>query len=137
MNPSITPEFVERFIDKPWYWGKDGLSSNPSITPEFVESRIDKPWDWSGCGLSRNPSVSVEFVERFIDKPWDWSKWGGLSSNTFEIANLRVKKQQDVAARIIQKGCYNWLFKPVCKDGTTGIFPRLSWRKLQQELETT
>lgn len=32
---------------------------------------------------------------------------------------------QSRAARIIQKACENWLWKPVCNDGTPGIQPRL------------
>lgn len=34
---------------------------------------------------------------------------------------------KDEAARIIQKGCHNWLYKPKCKDGTIGIVPRLGY----------
>jgi hypothetical protein len=36
---------------------------------------------------------------------------------------------RDNAARKIQKGCYNWLYSPKCKDGTVGIVPRLGWKK--------
>jgi hypothetical protein len=25
-NPSITPDFIEKNIEKPWHWGKLGLS---------------------------------------------------------------------------------------------------------------
>ena len=25
-NPAITLKFIEKHIDKPWNWGKDGLS---------------------------------------------------------------------------------------------------------------
>ena len=39
-----TPEFIERHLDKPWYW--TSLSDNPSIRPSFIESHLDKPWDW-------------------------------------------------------------------------------------------
>jgi hypothetical protein len=46
-NPVITPEFVERHMDKPLEWGKImGYPANPAITPEFVERHIDKPWSW-------------------------------------------------------------------------------------------
>lgn len=78
-NPSIKPEFVERNMDKPWDWG--GLSWNPSITPGFVEINIDKPWYWGGGGLSSNHSITPEFVERHMDKPWGWGV-DGLSSNS-------------------------------------------------------
>jgi len=32
---------------------------------------------------------------------------------------------QKKAALIITKGCHNWVCKPMCKDGTIGIRPRL------------
>ena len=38
----------------------------------------------------------------------------------------RFRKQRDNAARIIQKGCENWLYKPILNDGRPGIVPRLA-----------
>jgi hypothetical protein len=29
-----------------------GLSSNPAITPEFIERHLNKRWYWGGYGLS-------------------------------------------------------------------------------------
>jgi len=60
LNPSITPEFIERHLDKSWVWGTGGLSSNISITPEFIERHLDKHWCW--YSLSRNT------FERVIEK---------------------------------------------------------------------
>jgi hypothetical protein len=149
MNPSITPEFVEKHIDKPWDWGKNGLSRNPM---EFVEKHIDKPWDWGE--LSRNPSITLEFVEKHIHKPWEWG-YGGLSSNpsiTPEFVEKHIDKEwnwgvnglsrntfkdaikQEKAARVIQKGCHNWLWKPLCKDGTVGIGVRLMMKDINKTL---
>ena len=51
--------FVERHLDKPWKWGKWGLSRNPSITPEFVEKHMDKDWKWGKHGLSENPMTKA------------------------------------------------------------------------------
>ena len=79
-NPSITPKFVERHLDKDWNWGWGGLSSNPSITPEFVERHLSKGWWWCDYGLSANPSITPAFVERHLDKRWWWGDHG-LSSN--------------------------------------------------------
>ena len=28
-------------------------------------------------------------------------------------------------AQVIQNGCHNWIWKPLCKDGTIGIRPRI------------
>lgn len=40
------------------------------------------------------------------------------------------KKQK--AARIIQRGLYNWLWKPICKDGTYGINLRIGFQMLSK-----
>jgi hypothetical protein len=45
----LLQEFIEKHIDKPWDWGKFGLSNNLSITPQFIEKHIDKP-----CGVGVN-----------------------------------------------------------------------------------
>ena len=55
-NQSITPEFIEKHIDKTSEWNWNGLSNNPSITPAF----IDKPYEWDG--LSSNPSITSSMI---------------------------------------------------------------------------
>ncbi len=53
-----------------------------------------------------------------------WSNY-----TTFKVAEERRKKEkEEKAARIIQNGCHNWLWKPVCKDGTLGINVRLGMK---------
>jgi hypothetical protein len=84
LNISITPEFVERHLDKDWWWGSDGLSTNPHHF-RVIERHIEKPWHWGRYGLSANPSITPEFVERHIEKPWCWGS-NGLSSNPFTRA---------------------------------------------------
>lgn len=37
-----------------------------------------------------------------------------------------IKKHK--AACIIQKGCHNWLYAPICKDGTIGINCKIGWK---------
>lgn len=39
----------------------------------------------------------------------------------------KLQIRRNKAARIIQKGCHNWLYAPICKDGTIGINCRLGW----------
>lgn len=50
------------------------------------------------------------------------------------VRNLLRKKLSNLtrnnAATVIQKGCENWLWKPLCKDGTVGIVPRLALKQL-------
>ena len=42
-------------------------------------------------------------------------------------------KRRETAAKIIQKGLYNWVFKTVCKDSTLGINFKLGLRDLQAD----
>ena len=76
----------------------------------------------------------MEFIEKYPHKPWDWK---GLSGNQFSKHPMVIKRQRerqrDHAARTIQKGLHNWLYKGKCKDGTIGIMPRLDWKYLCNE----
>ena len=71
----------------------NGLSSNPSVTPAFIEKYIDHPWDWGTFGLSSNPSITPSFIEKHIDKPWWWGHYG-LSTNQFEKHDYIIKKEE-------------------------------------------
>ena len=42
MNPNVTPEFVEKHSDKPWYWGQFGLSSNTFKMCDMLKQKQDK-----------------------------------------------------------------------------------------------
>ena len=53
-----------------------------------------------------------------INKPWDQTE---LSDNTFNYKKKQEFKKLNDAARIIQKHCHNWLYKPICRDNTCGI----------------
>lgn len=54
-----------------------------------------------------------------------------VNPQNFEECDLRCAEPgvfefiQSHYARVIQKGCQNWLWKPVCKDGKPGIHPKL------------
>jgi ankyrin repeat protein len=43
----------------------------------------------------------------------------------------QVLKTWNYAAKVIQRGCHNWLYSPMCRDNTIGIVPRLEWQKIQ------
>lgn len=43
--------------------------------------------------------------------------------------------QLDRYTRIIQKGCENWLWKPVCKDGKLGIHAKLMMKHVEQSVK--
>jgi hypothetical protein len=46
---------------------------------------------------------------------------------------MRIRFKRNKAARIIQNGCHNWLWKTECKDGAMGIVLRLSLRQLRDD----
>lgn len=46
-------------------------------------------------------------------------------SSKKKIIDFVTDRLHDQCARVIQKGCENWLWKPVCKDGKIGIHPRI------------
>jgi hypothetical protein len=74
-NKHLTIPFIQRNIDKNWYWGSCGLSSNPLNTTKrefskFVKENIHKSWSFEM--LSRNPSLSGNVIEEYFDKDWDW-----------------------------------------------------------------
>lgn len=56
--------------------------------------------------------------------------------NTFKKIQrrIRIRHIKKVnAIKLIQRNCENWLWKPVCKDGTEGINARISWKKIKNE----
>lgn len=55
--------------------------------------------------------------------------------NIIRKLQRRIKinyKKKNKSARIIQKGCEDWLWKPVCNDGNMGINVRIGFRKCEE-----
>ena len=52
--------------------------------------------------------------------------------NIIKRLQRRIKRRtkREKAAKIIQAGCENWLYKPYCNDNTIGIVPRLAMKEL-------
>lgn len=144
-NPNLTTDFVEKYINKNWHWGAFGLSRYLSMDIKFIEKHKHK-LDFDICGLSSNPNLSLDtiiyymdylnfdgishntnittkFIEKHIDKKWNWKF---ISTLTFD------KEEPDKSARVIQKALYNWLWKPVCKDGSLGINLRIGLNYLSE-----
>lgn len=71
---NISIEEMEKFINKSWVWGNNGLSSNEFITPEFIERFIDRDWDYEDTGLSSNLNLTADFINRYSYKPWNWGR---------------------------------------------------------------
>ena len=83
-NRNLTFDIIEKFPDKPWYWGYCGISSNPNLTLDIIEKFPNKPWHWGTWGISENPNLTMEWIEKFPDKPWYWNSYGnGINNNPF------------------------------------------------------
>lgn len=48
----------------------------------------------------------------------------------FKSRQDKIFDKQIFALKIIKKGMQNWLYSPMCKDGTIGIVPRVAMSKL-------
>ena len=69
--------------DKPWKWGRCGLSSNPSIPPEFIVKHKDRAWDWKR--LSNHYTFSVS--------DWAWRRRKD-ALHVFRSIGQRWRKRQ-------------------------------------------
>jgi hypothetical protein len=121
-NPNITIKFIKENRDKSWDWYQ--ILKNPNITIKDIKENPGMPlfWDY----ISLNPNITMEFIEANLDKPWDWSCLVFNDFNYYKLKKEREEAQRrDKAARIIQAGCEDWIWKPVLKDGTPGIKVRL------------
>jgi hypothetical protein len=56
------------------------------------------------------------------------SEWE--AARRIQSVYLRHYTRRRVAARKITRGCHAWIWKPMCKDGTIGIRPRLDMRDI-------
>lgn len=59
-----------------------------------------------------------------------------LVDNNIIICQRQVKKwyaRRKRKAMIINRACYNWVWKPICKDGTMGIRVKLDLKYLKEE----
>lgn len=105
----------------------DDICTSYSINDYVLELYLNNDVNLNWFLLSNNTSLDPNIVLKYIYKPWCWDS---LSSNTFWLAEEKLVKKKEASAKIIQKNCHNWLWKPVCDDGTVGINPRLSLKQL-------
>jgi hypothetical protein len=114
LNPNITPEYINKHLDKYWDWGY--LPNNPNMTKEFIEQHIDKFWYWNI--LCRQSYITLDFIEKYINRIGD-NDWYYISDNLnitidFIIKYLNKKwnwynisKHKNITIDIINK--YNYL----------------------------
>lgn len=123
MNRNISWDVIKANPDKPWNFLF--LPRNPNITMYIIKSNPDKFSSYKH--LSYNPNLTYEFVKNNIDKDWDYNL---LSKNDFGCSGYRLKEKQEIFAKIIQRACYNWIFKSETNDGKLGIKIRLGMKEL-------
>ena len=78
----------------------------------------------------------IKFIDNLDLKRFNKGTFDLKLYQTFKRLQRRIRwrsRRKNKAIRIIQRGCYNWLFKPYTKDGKMGILPRLTLRELQDQ----
>ena len=65
-NPNLTLEFIEKYPNKPWNWGRFGISSNRNLTLEWIEKYPNKHWEWKD--IYNNSKLSLHDIEMLIEK---------------------------------------------------------------------
>lgn len=82
-NTGFTEDIFERFANDQFYSERldwSALSVNPNITPEIIERHMDKPWKWSDFMF--NPNIDYKFINKHKKKNFPNSV-KKLSTNKF------------------------------------------------------
>lgn len=76
--------------------------------------------------------VIYELEDSRLEDTYQRAKNNLLIINGKEVTVYNIR---DNAARVIQKGCYNWLWKPICKDGSISINTKLGFSNIKTTLK--
>jgi len=124
LNPNITIDIIYKYPYVQWNW--DHLSEIIDIDDILNDTIYEKNWNWGIISL-KNKSITYKHVINNSNKNWSFNN---LFSNTFKYKSyIKQWELRDHAARIIQRGCANWIDKPVTSDGKYGISLRLLLQK--------
>ena len=72
----------------------------------------------------------IEFVDNVQFNSINFTLKGYQAIKRIQKRMKRRYRKKFEAANIIQRGCHNWLWKPICNDGTLGINCRISIKEL-------
>ena len=132
-NETLTPEFISDNIEESWDF--HDLSSNPCITWKLIMENQDKNWDYAEVVTNSGVMTRNTIIANMHQVDWNWASISSLGFNhsAFNQKRIRMCQQQAkkwyskrvLAAKIITNGCHNWIWKPMCNDGTIGIRPKL------------
>jgi hypothetical protein len=112
-NEFISPCIVQAVIH---------IERNKDLIESFEGEGVDD-YDWDSYKIFKKQTEEV------VTKFWNYiiDLHGILGTGLDNWVDIISKKS--AATRLIMEGCHNWLYKPVCKDGTIGIVPRLQMKK--------
>lgn len=142
MHPDLTWEIIKNHPEI--NWEPSLVSKHSNITWDIIKNNPDYPWDID-CVLE-NPNITWRIAKELIDKHGQTLDYQWIHRNEFNYHPNNIRKiklcqkqvrrwlKRNRAAKIIQNSCYNWLAKPLCKDGTIGIIPRLMMRQNEEEM---
>ena len=102
------------------------------VSPDIIISRPELPWSYNG--IARNKHLTLEHIDKLSSLKYDQLNWIHFSWNTFNYQKrfneYLLWKSRDRAAKIIQRGCANWIDKPITADGKYGISIRIGMKAL-------
>ena len=67
----------------------------------------------------------IKNILAYIKQNYDCLTFLVINRKTHECFTYKANSVQENAAKIIHKGCENWIYKPLCNDNTIGINPRV------------
>ena len=76
----------------------------------------------------------IKFIDNVENERISFTLKGYQSIRRIQKRIKRRYKTKIKAMIVIQRGCHNWIWKPLCNDGTIGIRPRLDMIDLGIEL---
>ena len=97
---------------------------------EYLGEKCFVPWNISISGIIDVKCFEYEYRGKIWVIDGKFVEIGNDEQEAaFKIQRCWMNYKRNRAARIIQKACENWLYKPMCNDGTIGIVPRLMVEK--------
>ena len=76
-------EYYEKYVSNE----KDLNDISCKVLLKIVLKYPDKPWDWGRKGLSCNPNLTLEFIKKFREKPWCISYSNGYYDDSITELN--------------------------------------------------
>ena len=98
-------EYYEKYVTNE----KDLNDISCKVPLEIVLKYPDRPWDWGRKGLSCNPNLTLEFIKKFREKPWCISYSNGYYDDSIKELNQNDVCKYNY--KVNSSGIYNYYNK--------------------------